>query len=395
MKDQLKNMMIAAFVIAAFGIITFIMMFLHPNIGNEGKILRVRFADVDKISPGTRVNFGGKPVGEVMEVQEIKTENGARIEHNGLIYIYELLLAIDSSVTVYTTDEITSRTSGLLGEKSVAITPMPPKNGEKLIPIKGEIIYASETGSVESTLKQLKNVSGKLEAVLDATIDALMTMKNEKAWENIAVALDNIADITIEMNQPEKIQSIFDNADMMMQNLEEMTTALNEPQKISEIIDDFVLVADNLNSLVLRIKKGEGSIGSLLAKDDFYLRLSSIMSKGEVIMNDINHYGLLFHSDKGWQRLRARRLNLLQTLQCPQEFRNYFNDEIDKITTALERVSMVMNKSSEDCCGFSLWNNPQYVKVYGELLRRVAMIEESLQMFNQQVTECVVRETEL
>ena len=42
----------------------------------------------------------------------------------------------------------------------------------------------------------------------------------------------------------------------------------------------------------------------------------------------------------------------------------------------------------------SLWQDPGYIKVYAELLRRVAMLEEYLQMYNQQVVEYPVEATE-
>ena len=99
MGDQFKNIMIGIFVFAALAIVIFIMLFLHPNIGNEGKTLRVRFSDIDKITTGTRVTFAGKPVGEVLKIEEI--DAGERIDHNGVIYVYELLLAIDTGVEVY------------------------------------------------------------------------------------------------------------------------------------------------------------------------------------------------------------------------------------------------------------------------------------------------------
>lgn len=392
--------MIGLFVMAAFGIIIFILLFLHPNVGNEGKILRVRFADVDKITTGTRVNFGGKPVGEVLEVREIKTENGERIEHEGIIYVYELTLGIDSGVIVYTTDLITSRTSGLLGEKSVAIVPQPVPHHAKPIPVKGEILYADQSGSVEDAVKEFKKISNKVDVALNEFIDAMQKMRAEKVWENVGSSMDSLAEILITMNQPEKINAMLENADAVFQNLEETTAALNEPTKISEIIDNFHTLSKDaksmtahLNTTVTNICQGKGSLGPLLVKEDLYLRISSLLSKAEVTMNDINHYGLLFHLDKGWQRLRARRLNLMQTLKNAHEFRNYFNDELDKITTSLERVSMVIAKSSESCT--RLWDNPTYVKVYSELLRRVAMLEEYLQMYNRQTIECVVEQTEL
>jgi phospholipid/cholesterol/gamma-HCH transport system substrate-binding protein len=63
MPDQAKNILIGIFVIVACAIIVFVLMFLHPSVGDESRLLRVRFANIDKITLGTRVNFAGKPVG--------------------------------------------------------------------------------------------------------------------------------------------------------------------------------------------------------------------------------------------------------------------------------------------------------------------------------------------
>jgi phospholipid/cholesterol/gamma-HCH transport system substrate-binding protein len=370
MGDQLKNVMIGIFVLAALAIVVFIMLFLHPNLGNEGKTLKVRFSDIDKISVGTRVTFAGKPVGEVIRIDEIDLGANPRMARDGTVYIYELTLALDSSDDVYTTDEITSRTSGLLGEKSVSIMPMPPKEGQKLVLVKDQILYAAETGSVESTLKEFKELSDKVELTLDGFIDAFDQLKKHNVWENIGFSISNIKDIT---------------------------EALDKPEQLSQTIDNFAEFSKNTSEMVINVRKGEGSVGKILVKDDLYLRLSSLLSKAETTLNDVNHYGILFHLDKSWQRMRARRLNLMQQLSSPQEFRNYFNDEMDSILTSLERVSMVLEKDNFDpCCpSQELWLDPEYIKVYGELLRRVAMLEEYLQMYNQQVVDTGVKKTEL
>lgn len=368
MGDQVKNMMIGIFVIAAFAIIIFMIMFLHPNIGNEGKIIKVRFADVDKISTGTRVTFAGKPVGEVTNVEEIDLGANPRMSHDGIVYVYELTLAVDSSVDVYTTDEITARTSGLLGEKSVSIMPVPPRKGEKLVLVKDQILYAAETGSVESTLKEFKELSDKVELTLDGFIEAFDELRKQNVWENLGETISNVLDIT---------------------------DALNKPDLLTSSLENVASFTKTTNDVVINVSKGQGSLGKIIANDDLYLRLSSLLSKAEVTLNDVNHYGIMFHLDKGWQRMRARRLNLLQTLCSPQEFRNYFNDEIDSVLTSLQRVSMVLEKDNFDCCSEELWLDPEYIKVYAELLRRVAMLEEYLQMYNQQVVDTQVKKTEL
>ena len=63
-------------------------------------------------------------------------------------------------------------------------------------------------------------------------------------------------------------------------------------------------------------------------------------------------------------------MNLMQKLSTPQEFHNYFNDELDQIQTSLSRVSMVLSQSQWQppyCC-YNLLDDPEYVKVFAELM---------------------------
>lgn len=398
MADNTKSIIIGLFVLAAFSIVVFMMLFLHPNIGDDGKIIRVLFADIDKITIGTRVTYAGKPVGEVIEIKEIEghrdSELEGRLEHNGIIYVYELVLAVDSNIDVFTTDDITSRTSGLLGEKSVSIMPVVPLKGQELILVSDQILFATETGSVESTLKEFKELSDKIELTLDGFIEAFDKMHKDMVWENIGKIAQNLVDITEAINKPHQLTEILDNLSATSASGKQIFTDI---QSGSGTLGKFIYSEDihqDLAFITNAVRQGEGSIGKMLIKDDFYLRLSSLMSKAEVVLNDVNHYGLLFHLDKGWKRLRARRLNLMQKLCSPQEFRNYFNDEIDSITTSIERVSLVLQRSDEICPYGYLFQNPEYVKVYSELLRRVGTLEEYLEMYNQQVTDCDVRSVE-
>ncbi|MCB1111103.1 MAG: MCE family protein [Chlamydiales bacterium] len=366
MIDRGKNLMIGIFVIAAVTIVIFILLFLHPTVGDDGKILRVRFANIDKVNIGTRVTFGGKPVGEVVNIEEVIEEPNPRLPHKGQVYVYQLDLQVDSSVDVYNSDDVSLRTSGLLGEKSVNITPLPPKAGVKLRLVNDEIIYADESGSVEETFKEFKELSDKFEEALDILIDALHQAKEE--------------------NLVGKIASTF-------ANLSEITEAINKPEELGQIVDNARDITKSGKTVLAQVEEGKGTIGKLVMSDDLYLRLTSIFNKGETVMNDINHYGVLFHLDKNWQRLRARRLNLLAKLRTPQEFRNYFNDEMDQIATSLSRVGMILGK--DECqSGCSIIYNCEFSKAFAELLRRVEGVEESLKMYNTQLNDCKVRETE-
>lgn len=369
MPDQAKNMLIGIFVTAACAIVVFVLMFLHPSVGDEGKLLRVRFANIDKISIGTRVTFAGKPVGEVISIVELPDVDTERKAVNGFVYVYELTLRVDSSVNLFNTDEISSRTSGLLGEKSVAIIPRAVAKGEELRLVNNEVIYASETGSVEETLGDFRLLAGKAETALDNFNNFMAGLKQTGIVENIAKSAANVQEITAAFNA------------------DQIRATLANVHQLSE----------GTHSIIERVRSGQGTIGQLLMRDELYLRTNSLLSKAQTTMNDINHYGILFHLDKGWQRLRARRMNLLQKLCSPQEFRNYFNDEIDTVFTSLERVSMVLDQLNcqPDWCCHDLLQNSEYTRVYGELLHRIGTLEEEVRLYNTQVVDSAVYESEL
>lgn len=396
MADQIKNLMIGLFVTAAAFIVIFILMFLHPRIGDEGKIIHVRFSDIDKVTIGTRVTYAGKPVGEVVGIDEVKEGRAAKTDSGGHLYIYDLTLRLDSGIKVYNTDEIALRTSGLLGEKNVDITPIAPKEGQELLEIDGQPIYAQQTGTVEETFKEFKEVADKLELALDGATDILNRVRDNNLVEKITHTVENIESITGSLDRPEDWKEIVTNVRNFSQSINRSWVSVDKFLKdVDEAALSITATMNQGKGIFETVSRGEGTLGKFFVSEDVYLRTSSIMSKVETILDDINHYGLLFHSDKSWQRLRARRLNLLQQLSTPQEFRNYFNDEIDQISTSLSRVYMVMNELENDPCSCDVMRDREFTKVFAELMRRVTMLEEEVRLYNTQIVETQVHTTEL
>lgn len=410
MADQFKNLMIGLFVTAAAAVVVFILMFLHPRIGDEGRTLHVRFTDIDKITLGTRVTYAGRPVGEVVGIEEITEGRTGKTDSSGHVYIYDLTLRVDSKVKVFNTDEIAPRTSGLLGEKNVEITPIAPKAGQALVEVDSKPLYAQQTGTVEETLKEFKEAANKLDTTLNAATDILNKVKETKLVEKITASVENIESITGALNKPAELGDIVSNVHKFSNSLNatwvNVDEFINSARKSWVSVDKFIKDIDDAalsitkfvghgQTIVEDVSSGKGTLGKFLGSDDVYLRTSSIMSKLETILDDINHYGLLFQSDKGWQRLRARRLNLLQKLSTPQEFRNYFNDEVNQISTSLSRVSMVLNEIENDPCSCDVMQDREFTKVFAELMRRVTMLEEEVRMYNTQIVEAQVHTTEL
>lgn len=381
--------MIGLFVLTAIAIVILGVLFIHPNIGNEGSTLRVRFANIDKVSVGTRVTFGGKVVGEVMSIHEIINEQDPRRPHDGAIYVYELELAVNNGIDVYNSDRISLMTSGLLGEKSVNISPRPPRKGEKLVLMNDQILYADEGGSIEDAVSKLKEVSDKINESLNGFIDILVEIKKTEIVKKVDETFTNLADITSELNKPGEWSKLLTSAAGVAEKVDKSW------DKVDQVLDSIGEVASDVQEITEQVKHGKGSIGRIVMSDDLYLRLTSLFSKAETLLNDVNHYGPLFHLDKSWQRLRARRLNLLQKLRTPQEFRNFFNDEVDQISTSLSRVYMLLNKNGCPTQCPNLVKDYEFTKVFSELLRRVEEVEEQLKMYNIQLQTTNVAETEL
>lgn len=357
LNDYIKSVLIGIFVTAACISVIMMLLFLRPKVGDNGQVIHARFSNIDKISIGTRVTFAGRPIGQVAAIREVRDAKDHRTGRGGNVYAYELDLLIDSGAKVYKNDILSTKTSGLLGDKSVSITPVAAKAGESLIEVTPtDILFSEDSPSVDELMQIVKDLGGKAEDTLEAIAEAARKLSDDAFWNDIYGTAKNANEITGALNQQEELKAIIDNASNTMLAL----------ANVSE-----------------RVEKGEGTVGKLVSSDELYLRMKGLFGKGEILFNDINHYGLLFQHDKGWQRLRARRLNLMQRLSTPQEFQNFFQDELDQISTSLSRVSMVL-KESED---FRCMVLPEFTIVYRSLLDRVEDMEEALKLYNQEVME--------
>jgi phospholipid/cholesterol/gamma-HCH transport system substrate-binding protein len=403
MIEQAKNVIIGVFVLIACFIIVMTLLFLHPSTGDDRQILHVRFADIDKVTLGTRVTFAGKPVGEVTGIRQIKMNDDryGPVDGNGYLYVYQLTLHIDSNIKVFNTDQISLRTSGLLGERSVAIMPLAPTGTEKSYQVtEKNIMYATQAGSVEDTMKEFKEVADKVELALDAATKTIQEIQKQELVEKITATVENVQSITAALNKPERLDKILKDLETLMDEINErlpaswdaldhtLTSAGKVADKAQEVMATTLTIVDD-------IQAGKGSLGKILKRDDLYLQAKAILGKFDTLTNDVNHYGLLFHLDKGWQRMRARNMNLYNKLSTPQEFRNYFNDEVDQISTSLSRVALVLEKTEATCPHLPISGNLDYQKVFAELLRRTEILEESIRMYNEQAMETEFKKTEL
>lgn len=397
MTDRVKNILIGLFVAGAMSIMVFLVLFLKPSVGDGKKTMQVRFTNIAGISVGTRVTFAGKPIGEVIQIRELpKARDEADI--HGRIYMYELTLKLDSGVDVYSNDEIAIKTTGLMGEKSIAILPKASTPEKPAHLVQDEIVYANSTDALEHTFNQVAHTAYQLETAVQR-IDSWFNsnqMAITQALHSFDGAMGQIGGVLGAVDHVKLIPALKDSIGLLNENMHLLKMSIQDDQllhKVASLADsaDQAIthwnteggqMLSHLNQISRDIASGSGTVGRFLVSDDFYLRLASLMNKGEALMNDVNHYGLLFQYNKQWQKARTRKANQLKALQTPQEFRNYFEGEVDSMTTSIGRLSELMDRAGTEERNRIL-QSEAFKRNFAHLMRQVQGLTDSLKLYNE------------
>lgn len=302
MEDRLKAFWLGIFIIVGIAITAWLFLFLKPSAGNGELTLKVLFSNIDKVEVGTRVTFAGKPVGEVKKIQEVKDPRQSPSDQFGNLYIFELTLKVDSSVQVYTYDEIVFASSGLLGEKSIAIIPKAtPPGAPSALNITHDLLFGRSTDKLESTLNQLTQVAETFGKAMEG-VNHFVAMNSEE-FNN---TLKSIHEFMNEANNQQFMNRASLAADAIAQAMRSangMISEIHERGLISRMAKGF----DQLYEIGGQITQGEGTLGRLIYNDAFYHQLTDLMWRIDNLVSDINNYGLLFQYDKKWQRCRRMR----------------------------------------------------------------------------------------
>lgn len=318
-------------VILALALLTRALLFLHPTIGDESLLLHVRFQNVDKISAGTRVTFAGKPVGEVKKVELLPEAFAPRSKANELIYPYELKLALDSSVRIYKSDQISVKTVGLMGENFIAIIPRPVLNDADAKPVgPDDILYASQAGSVEETFGEISAVAKKADETMGILISLI-----EKNQEGIFKATESIYKAT-----------------------------------------------DQLETFLRTINTGNGSLSKLLKDPELYDELTSSAQKANALFSDIHAYGMLFHLNRDWQRETYRRQQ--EVLSLPLNPHQATEQEFKKVSTAMRSATKTMQSIKQSLDAKDLSKNQ---KLHTQLNESVQCLKQDLQKLLEEIQQ--------
>lgn len=401
MSDRKKNIAIGITFTLGLSLILVGLLFLYPTFGDGSFRFHARFTDIEKVTKGTRVTFAGRPVGHVIAVNIIDRQSDKSHDQQqtgNAVYSYDLLLAIDSKTKVYTSDEVTLSTSGLMGERYVAIIPKRAPDAT-LLPTDA-VVYATELPSLIDTISQISDVAEQTEKTVHAIGQFIEINQDglQKSVSSITETIKNFNTLLETANSQELIQSTKKSSEVFQETLLSMKASLDEiqksqviatlskttdnlqaltqsisPHELSQLITNAgqavknvetvserltsswphveqtlvnfnklsqksSLAVDEVHNLTQKITTGEGSLGRLLTSDDFYFQTTSALNKVDTLLDDLNRYGILFHLSKGWQRAQKERDTKLGQLKTPEERALFLQEELAKVSTTLQLI---------------------------------------------------------
>lgn len=457
--EKTRSALIGLFVLCAFAIVAGILLFLKPSFGNGNLSFRIRFVNIEKINVGTRVTLAGRPIGEVIRIRPVLD---ARIthedpdSHSKSVYAYELDLEVDSKTPIYYSDLFISQTSGLLGERSVAIIPQ-KVNGPLREIHTGELVYAHLAPSVEDTVERFGRLSYKVEEAIDSITNLLhdgapkvhTTIDNLNASStllhdllhscqesNLAPSLASAAKETaLAMRQVHHLLGALDDEATVndlrgiLHHTHHFLAALDQPQKLSDLLhqtqmtmNQFHLLGVHLNQSWPKLERaidqmadsgshiaqisssaraameqfskvaehvytGQGSLGRLLMKDDLYLDLSQTVARVNIVLSDINNYGLLFQNNRTWKLQRAYQMDKLMALREPAAFERFWKDQMYTVQSQLGQLSVMLDQAKKQSRPIDLSSNSPFQNALKGALHQLSDLQQQLVLFETRLQE--------
>ena len=220
MKKAGLEFKVGIFVVLALALLATLVIRAGDLYLKPGYNLRLIFDSVSGIDSGSSVRLAGVIVGNVKEINVVRTSEG--------VTQAQVRAWIDSGVYIGEDAEPRVSAVGMLGEKYIEI--LPRSNEAKPVGENG-VLVGKEYSNMDEVMISAQHVIGKVE-----------------------YAIDNLNEIVANPEFKDSVKGTFANSDKLTKNLLETTEDLKDAAKSAKII-------------LGRLRDGEGSIGRLLAND--------------------------------------------------------------------------------------------------------------------------------
>lgn len=314
MNNPMKNTLIGAFVSVAIGLIIGMILFIEPTVGDGKQVIRVYFTNISGITDGTRVTLAGRVIGTVYQMNQIPDARRKSPTHRGdSIYFYEVTLHVDSKATIYTTDRISAKTIGLLGDTIIAIIPTYlPSNIRPLIVTPNTPMYAESNDFLDETLEDVSKLAKEMDRTFQK-VTRWIEKNDEPLSEGIQEFTKSSKEISIfvkkmnEMDLAAKLGKTLDAIEKSTLLIQEELSLFKQGGGFTSflsLVHHLDSIGISLDQIMEATLKGEGTIGRLLVDKATSERVESVLTSTDEILKDIHRYGLLYFYNREWKRNR-------------------------------------------------------------------------------------------
>lgn len=390
MNGQLKNTLIGAFVSIAIGLIIGMILFVEPTVGDGKQLLRVYFSNISGISDGTRVTLAGRIIGDVAQINQIPDARQKAPTHDKeTVYFYEVTLQVDSKATIYTTDKISIKTIGLLGDTIIAVIPTYlPSNVKPVAVTPDTPMYATSSDLFEQAFDELSSLATEMEKTFQKVNDWL-----DENHKNLTVAVHyfgeafkQVAIATDQFNQMGVMKDIKTSIVAFSQGMELVDEALVKIKEeggfdqIPQIICHVNKITDSVSTIASTMAEGKGTVGELLMNDEAYLKFNAILTKVNMTLNDINQYGLLYFYNNDWKRAHLKKMTQLNEIATPTQFRDYYTQDLDEMNRAVARIGQLATG-----CEKPYYRTEKFYKEFKMLQDQLKELQKSLNLLQDEL----------
>jgi len=244
-KKERNEVMVGTFVVLGFILLTLVVFFISGvYLFRPGYSVTVVYDYVSILDRGAPIRMAGVRVGEVNKVELVYDPEIKKTR-------VHVKLFIEKGVEIRENYLFKIQGTHILSEPHIEIS---PQEGDAPLVRHKAVVMGVTRVPVESLLEQANQISGKLN-------DILANFRSAIADDSTGTSLKQIT-----------------------QNLAVLTNSLNQVLNGSEAdlkstITNLSQSTESLNQILNRIENGEGTVGSLLTKDELYQEMRSFVAE--------------------------------------------------------------------------------------------------------------------
>ncbi|CAG9045824.1 hypothetical protein NVRI1_00154 [Chlamydia abortus] len=204
-KEDRKSIFFGVFLCVGMLGLFSVMLFTPKSRGDGKQEIHVAFTHLSGVSKGMNVCLAGQIIGSVASVHNIMDKGISR--DTGQLYCYELVLKIDSGITLYKDDTFAMYSPKIIGESIVNILPGKIRTEDNRL-CSQDLVYGNHIDPIEKLIQfvdkadkalgrletETVHIYEKLSSLIDDDKDSSFIQQARLATESIHKSANRLAD---------------------------------------------------------------------------------------------------------------------------------------------------------------------------------------------------------